>query len=351
MMRMWVYFAIVSFAGFVFFLLHIRGQHKPHEKLNLLRSPVPVITKFGGMGSLSSEPPPLTRSGPGEDTLVLLGIFTTLPEREQRQLIRDTYLGYGITDSRVCSLQDFMHWKDLKSSDATMCKVLYTFVMGSNPDGPLDHFRSDNPLLFTPRKFPGRELMPIVYRPFYLGSSKENVEYDSTYLNIQENTHAGKSITWWKHAAGVAESYEIDYVAKVASNTLVSMSHLMDFIITDLPPVPYNVRTYGGKMIHHGSKTEPGHIYASEQFIFMSRDLSAYIASDELDRQMIKKSRLGFLSDKSIDTEDLDTGTLVLTHPYPIKFMFLNQKFSWLCEPKDLVEWNAIWDNRLQGMW
>ena len=61
-------------------------------------------------------------------------------------------MSYG-NDARVCSLNDYMSWKDENSERASICKLLYTFVIGAadaGEDG--DHFRSDRPITITPQQ-------------------------------------------------------------------------------------------------------------------------------------------------------------------------------------------------------
>lgn len=274
-----------------------------------------------------NERPPISRiEGAGDNTVFLLGVFSTVlssKDAARRQLIRDTYLSYG-NDPRICSLRDYMQWKDEKSSHASICKVLYTFVIGGVATGENgDHFRSNRPLLIPPQ-------------------NDTDEEYDCTYLNVKENMNYGKSNAWWKYSAIIAESYDIDYVAKVDSDTMLSMPHFIDFMITDLPPYPYNVRTCGGNMLHNKRKTQRGHLYASGQFAFFSRDMASFISDDKLDRIRLKENKVGVLESKSIIAEDFDTGTLVWMHPYPLKIIFMNQRVPWIHHVKEVSKWEKF---------
>jgi len=266
----------------------------------------------------------------GKDTVFLLGIFSHDKDGKQaaiRSMIRNTYLSYS--DTMICSLVNYMHYKD--SNTPHDCKVLYSFVIGAandSEDSPTDHFRTDR---------------PIVVKDYTPKNADDN---DCTYLNIQENMNYGKTPTWFKYASSVAESYGIDYIAKVDSDTMVSMKHLVDFITTDLPPYPYNVRTYGGSMVHHAKRSKRGNLYAFGQFSFFSRDMASYISSDDLDRYQIKQDGNGFnrgWAEKTI-AEDMDTAELVWTHPYPLKIIFMNSRVPWVHRIKTEKSWMDIWD-------
>merc|ERR1712176_26508 len=154
----------------------------------------------------------------------------------------------------------------------------------------------------------------------------------------------GKTNAWWKYSAMVAKSHDIDYVAKVDSDVILSISHFMDFIITDLPPYPYNVRTYGGNMLHNSNRMQRGHLYASGQFVFFSRDMAAFVSDDKLHRASLKESGIGFQESKVSNAEDIDTGTLAWMHPYPLKIIFMNQRVPWIHKIKEESAWRSFWE-------
>ena len=60
------------------------------------------------------------------------------------------------------------------------------------------------------------------------GSSRDLNEPDMTLLNIRENMNEGKSQTWMKYAATIAEEYDLDYVAKCDADSLF---HLHEFFV------------------------------------------------------------------------------------------------------------------------
>jgi len=284
-------------------------------------------------------PPPEKRSGPGDDTVFLLGIFSTLKdveESEARQRIRDTYLSYK-NDPRICSLKNYMMWKDAEAakvqtentgdeaSSSSICKILYTFVIGGNENTEESHYRlnEDRPITINAEDI-------------------EKAEEDSVYLNIKENISHNKTLAWFKYASEIAESYGIDYISKLDSDTMVSIPHLMDYIITDLPPNPYAVRVYGGSLYNHHPSTKTGNLYAAGQFVFMSVDLADFVSSDDIDRASIAQ---GYRSPaKAFEEEDVDVGTIVWSHPYPIKGIFMNQRIVWIHRLKTADEWMGLWE-------
>jgi len=278
-----------------------------------------------------NQMPPADRTGPGDDTIMLLGIFSTIlepkKEAETRQMIRDTYLSYN-NDSRVCSLQDYMRLRDNNTGSANNCKVVYTFVIGGLEGGPTDHYRSKEPLTIDPDLF------------------KNIHESDVTYLNIKENMNEGKTPTWFKYCASLFGKYRFDYSAKVDQDTMINMPHFLDFIITDLAPYPYNVRIYGGNFIRNGIQTRFGHFYASGQFYFLSSDMAAFVSSDELDREGIidnQISRQHPSTTKAPHSEDLDMGTYVHHHPYPVKLVTMLHRVLYIHNVKTVDYWMELW--------
>jgi len=272
--------------------------------------------------------PPANRTGPGDDTIMLLGIFSTMlepkKEAEKRQMIRDTYLSYN-NDSRVCSLQDYMRLT--KKGSANNCKVLYTFVIGGLEGGPTDHYHSKAPLTINPVKF------------------KNTSEDDVTYLNIKENLHEGKSTTWLKYCASVSRVYGIDYSAKVDQDTMLNMPHLVDFIITDLPPYPYNVRIFGGNFICNPSLKSRGLMYPSGQFYYLSSDMAEFVSSDEIDRKENRKFKGRVYPDilPVGKNADVDIGKYVFSHPYPVKFVQMSHRVLYTHRIKGVQEWMKLW--------
>jgi hypothetical protein len=59
----------------------------------------------------------------------------------------------------------------------------------------------------------------------------------------------GKSQTWLKYAAQILKAYDIDYVAKSDSDTLLFLDKMMDFMDENLPPAPYNRNILAGSVV------------------------------------------------------------------------------------------------------
>jgi hypothetical protein len=69
-----------------------------------------------------------------------------------------------------------------------------------------------------------------------------------TYLNIRENMEDGKSQSWLKYAAHVAEIYGVTYVGKMDEDSILKRETLFEFISARLPPPPYNQGLLAGVM-------------------------------------------------------------------------------------------------------
>lgn len=247
-----------------------------------------------------NEEPPI---GTGEKkTTVLLGIFSTTGEKyaQRRRYIRDTYLAYD--DPRICKLKEYKR-QMLEEPDNVVCQVPYTFVIGAGgKDRPTDHDDEES-LTLSKDQF-GRKCL----------------EEDITYLNIKENMENGKSPTWFKFGASISESYDIDYIAKIDDDSVLSPELMFQFIADELPPMPYNRRIYGGTGWASKAKNV---LYAAGQFYFMSSDLANYVGN-----QLTAKDRLE-MQHSYRATEDADMGVFIFSHPRPVKFFNLSMYKFW----------------------
>jgi len=124
---------------------------------------------------------------------VLLGILTADFYNDQAYRKRHRALFKLWNDPRVCSLPDF---KALPLNERYRCELIYTFVMGGNPDAPPELVDDSRPALAT---------KPVK------GKSSDLNDPDVTLLNIRENMNEGKSQSWLKHGADIAEEYDLDY--------------------------------------------------------------------------------------------------------------------------------------------
>ncbi len=249
--------------------------------------------------------------GATHSTTFLLGIFTNLEQEQKvnRERMRNTYL--NVDDPRVCPLGEYINQK--KELMIAPCRIPYVFVVGGAPDRPPAHL-DDEPL--------------EVDSTIVAGASED--ETDIVYLNISENGTHGKSAAYLKWAASIGSPLQIDFVAKSAPSTLIDMALLMDFIDLDLPPSPYNRRSYGGSP--WGYFWEGGY-YATSPFYFMSIDIATFVGKT-----------------KKIDWEEQeahDIGRLIFKHPKPIKFINLNPRLFWFEDITDEATWYDYWDNRM----
>jgi hypothetical protein len=183
--------------------------------------------------------------------------------------------------------------------------------MGANPDGPTE--------LVAPNSSFPMEIDP---------STIQNPEEDVIYLNIKENMEDGKSQTWFKYGSMIAEQYGFDYIAKVDSDALFFIPKFLDHVDKTLKPSPYNERVYGGLPFYSNScdmneTNQPhacplplvGPYYFSGEFYFMSPDLAAFIASDQVDRKKL-----------AIYHEDVDIGNFVYSHPKKISSFIIEHR-------------------------
>mmetsp|Transcript_20757 Transcript_20757/g.30426 ORF Transcript_20757/g.30426 Transcript_20757/m.30426 type:complete len:321 (-) Transcript_20757:70-1032(-) len=257
--------------------------------------------------------------GAGQNTVFLLGIFSTTGKKydDRRRYIRTTYLATG--DERMCKLSEYIR-QVKETPNERRCQVPYTFVIGAGGSGrPTDH-GDDEPLTLETD-----------------ANGNVDPEGDCTYLNIKENMEDGKSTTYMKFGAQLAEEHGIDYIAKIDDDSVLSDKLLFQFIEDDLPPAPYNRRIYGGT-----SWASYGHsiMYAAGQFYFLSSDLANYVANGLTVEK--RKEMMHFRP-----TEDGDMGTFVFSHPRPVKFMNLSTYRFWSHPKKTeadfLKGWGDMW--------
>ena len=273
---------------------------------------------------------------------ILLGIFSMSSEKSlaKRNLIRQTYLQSG--GEKVCSLREYKKQiKESASPTNIKCQVVYSFIMGSGGGyGYPFHFDENEPLTLP-------------------SALNDEFEEDCTYLNIRENMNHGKSPTYFKYAASIADNYRLDYIAKIDDDTVMSIPLLLEFI-DSLPPWPHNIRIYGGLMVvaHKRAKEVPkssttpaaaskeesmiSNLYAQGQFYYMSRDLAHYIGYE---MPAEKWHQL------NIKIEDGTIGAYIATHPRPITLINHYLKVFWYHPAKELSKFKTAWgwvqDNKL----
>mmetsp|Transcript_21278 Transcript_21278/g.31509 ORF Transcript_21278/g.31509 Transcript_21278/m.31509 type:complete len:348 (+) Transcript_21278:86-1129(+) len=256
-----------------------------------------------------------------QKTSMLIGIFSTTGSKysHRRDYIRDTFLGQD--EPRLCTIQEFIRQTE-ESPQKRVCQVAYTFVIGAGGhDRPTDH--DDNE--------------PLTVDNDQFGNSED----DCTYLNVMENMEDGKSPTYLKFGANIANQYGIDYILKTDDDSVISFNAVFDWIDSELPPSPYNRRIYGGAPRLSRVKNT---IYSAGEFYFMSADLADYVGN-----VLTAGDRLSLMNSRPI--EDLDMGTFVFSNPRPIKFVSMDQKKIWSHPKKTEDEYRTEWDATTKSGW
>ena len=258
----------------------------------------------------------------GKKTTMLLGIFSTNGKKyaSRRSTVRETYL--SIDDPRLCKLSEYKRQVE-DNPNNVVCQVPYTFVIGAGDESrPHDH--DDD--------------QPLTVETVIDGSV--DAEGDCTYLNIKENMEDGKSSTYFKFGASLATPYEIDYVAKIDDDSVLSPHLLLQLIEDDLPPAPFNRRHYGGSSWASYAKNM---MYGAGQFYFMSSDLANYVGNS-----LSAKQRLSMMHSRH--TEDGDMGAFIFSHPRPVKFLNLSNHAFWHHPRKEVDEFKSTWNDSMGGL-
>lgn len=257
---------------------------------------------------------------------MLLGIMSYEKDFERQKYIRETYA----KDPRICPLSDFF------SGSNSDCRLPYVFVLGSSHGNkPTDHRDDSTPLVLDP---------PI-----------DATTNDMVYLNIKENMNEGKSFTWFKYAATVNEVIKtgnkqnrlIDYVAKLDTDSRLSVTKLLSFIDNDLPPAPFNTNFYGGMPT---GNVKLNTLYMQGQFYFLSMNLAHYIGHEITADDRLKRTTQ-YHTDGYFHVEDMAIGVLVHSHPRPIKItsIWKDIKF-WKHHLKTEKSWtNEFTEEQLYG--
>jgi hypothetical protein len=188
--------------------------------------------------SVACDPSTLNQPSRNERSFVhkriLLGIMSAdfpdeLAYRDQFRKLFQIFAEHQ--DSRVCSLGDFLAQPESRHG----CQLVYTFVLGGNPDGPTELVNDSLPLL-----------VPNVLLNSTSAAS-DKLRNDMTVLNIRENMEEGKSQTWIYRAQQLMRDHRFDYVAKCDSDSVLDLVLLFQFSDEYLPPPPYNRGIIAGK--------------------------------------------------------------------------------------------------------
>lgn len=238
---------------------------------------------------------------------------------QRRRLIRETMLGREMQEQeRLCSLKQY-----LSPSVTSKCQVIYTFVVGGNPQAPTQWLESN----YLPRTIDASQMLKH--------------EKDILYLNIKENMNEGKTTSWFDYAASLEDS-GIDYISKADSDALISIPQLLSYINGHLPPATQHPKVYGGFLNEYqacGGAGElcdkiRGKVYMSGQFYWLSRDLAVYLSQIAINDS--SKSSRKFIT---TNNEDSDLGIRVLSYPEPLSLAACNGAQFWIHPLKTEQSW------------
>lgn len=289
---------------------------------------------------------------------ILLGIMSAdLPgEIEYRKQFRQLFGifdAYG--DSRLCSLAEFR----ARPADFLECELVYTFVLGGNPNGPTELVNSSMPILVPEETLRHSD-----------GGPEDKLMQDMSFLNIKENMEDGKSQTWFYLAQQLIQEFQFDYAAKSDSDSILNLSLFFEFSAKHLPPAPYNQGIIAGKPCDklwwrnwrtsptkyppHEKKAKEGflrerygnmgrwtlifHLYALGQF---------YLFSPDLVDTIVEEAASGNATIYIEGVEDHDITTMAFRSNKPIHFIFLSKEDMQFWDHGTKItkreKWESLW--------
>ena len=281
---------------------------------------------------------------------VLIGIFSADFPTEQRCRHRQRRLLR--TYPHVCSLDKYM------SKHPADCHLVYTFVLGGNPDAP------------------STELLDDTSRPWVLPSTaadnprqytgKDILAPDVTLLNIRENMNDGKSQTWFAYAAKIAEEHSIDYIVKQDTDTILYLDKFFDFVDTMLPPAPYNRNIMAGSVVDKFwwgadkvNRRAPAEKWAIQRYgglLHLYVEGQWYLMSPSLANTVQQQALLGpdETSKYFAGHEDHDVSAMAFHSERPINLIIISmQQRHWLHNVKISLgngRWNRLWERETNRM-
>lgn len=194
---------------------------------------------------------------------ILVGILAdsqTDESKEMRNRFRRVFQLWN--DSRICSLNEFVS-KDWVDSSSYMeyddrdtsydCQIVYSFVLSAySRNTSLPYFSNElrnvstlklhetpeEPLVLkevpTPKIFVHSDVIPPPY--------SDVLEHkDGIFLNIVENMNEGKTETYLYWASKVSRQFNIPFVAKCDTDTVIRFQKLLQFLHQELPKSPVRV--------------------------------------------------------------------------------------------------------------
>ena len=266
---------------------------------------------------------------------VLIGILSADFFNDQVYRKRHRNLFKLWNDPRVCSLPDF---KTRPLSERYVCELIYTFVIGANPEASPELVDNSRPF--------------EVDRPV-TGTSRDLNEPDMTLLNIRENMNEGKSQTWMYYASKIAEEYDLDYVGKVDADSMLHLHEFFHFAYKNMPPSPYNSMMYIGALrdkaywpkhttdvernkfeSYFGTVYDGVHLYVAGQLYIMATDLAKFVGQEAL------SGKCSYCEGH----EDHDISAIAFHSPEPIKLVCIGRTHRFWEHPvKGEPRWKRIW--------
>jgi hypothetical protein len=244
---------------------------------------------------------------------ILIGVLSDSQSEiahERRQRQRQLFIHWK-NDPRICSLQGFLshqeQWdKNRKLYKKDMghnhhhhqidCQVIYSFVLGgSTKNSSIPTVRlndtPDQPLLYDSSFMldKGNANSSNFKRAHLHYDALDNK--DSIFLNIVENMNDGKTATFIYWASKFAKKWDIPFVAKCDDDTFLDIELLLDFMQSDLPPIPISSKkpsVMAGYLWHKKVPWHPStdqsfwelqfylgfHMYLMGGFFLLSADLA-----------------------------------------------------------------------------
>lgn len=266
---------------------------------------------------------------------VLVGILSADFFNDQVYRKRHRNLFELWNDERVCSLPEF---KKKPVAERYVCELIYTFVIGANPDA-------------SPELVDGSRPMEV-QRPV-IGVSKDLNEPDMTLLNIRENMNEGKSQTWMHYGAQIATQYDLDYVAKCDADSIFHLHEFFHFAYKNMPPAPYNSHMYIGALrdkaywpkhatekervryeSYFGTNYDGVHLYVAGQMYMLSTDLAAFVGREALEHKCSYCE----------GHEDHDISAMAFHSTEPVKLVVVGRSHRFWEHPvKGEPRWKRIW--------